>query len=106
MWETWGEDYVVAAWAKGLPEGIVRDRHAAHSALLIALSRLVISLPYMLSGLVIIEDALHWPGLSQALFQSLYQQDMPMVMGALLVVGVVCAVARLGLALSASPGDI
>lgn len=100
MWETRGEDYVTAARAKGLPEHAVRDRHAVHSALPVALSRLVISLPYLLSGLVIIEDALQWPGLSQALFHSLYQQDMPMVMGGLLVVGIVCAVARLGLDLA------
>jgi len=100
MTEVLGEDYISAARAKGLPGRLIRDRHAARNALLPALSRLVISLPYLLTGLVIIEDALRWPGLSQALFWALYQQDMPTVMGALLLVGVVCAVARLALDLA------
>lgn len=89
------EDYISLARAKGLPEHVVRDRHAARNALLPVFSRLVISLPYLLTGLVIIEDVLDWPGISGALFTSLYQQDIPVVMGALLVVGVLSALARL-----------
>lgn len=95
MTDTLKEDYVSMARAKGLPEHVVRDKHAARNALLPVLSRLVISLPYLLTGLVIIEDVLKWPGISGALFESLYNQDMPTVMGALLIVGVFSAVARL-----------
>ncbi len=95
MMDTLKEDYVNTARAKGLPDRVVRDKHAARNALLPVFSRLVISLPYLLTGLVIIEDVLHWPGISGALFHSLYNQDMPVVMGALLMVGVLSAVARL-----------
>ncbi len=95
MMDTLKEDYVTLARAKGVPERVVRDRHAARNALLPVLSRLVISFPYLLTGLVIIEDTFNWPGVSMMLFSSLYQQDMPTVMGTLLVVGVISAVARL-----------
>lgn len=97
MQDTLGEEYITAAQAKGLPDRTVRDRHAARNALLPVLSRLLISLPYLLTGLVIVEDVVGWPGMSEALFQSLYQQDMPTVMGGLLIVGVVASVARLAL---------
>jgi peptide/nickel transport system permease protein len=97
MMDTIKEDYVSAARAKGLPDRVVRDKHAARNALLPVFSRLAISLPYLLTGLVIIEDVLNWPGISGALFNSMYNQDIPMVMGALLIVGVLAAVARLGL---------
>jgi peptide/nickel transport system permease protein len=97
MTDTLKEEYVNTARAKGLPDHVIRDRHAARNALLPVFSRLVISLPYLLTGLVIIEDVLGWPGISGALFNSLYQQDMPVVMGALLIVGVLSAVARLAL---------
>ncbi len=97
MMDTIKEDYVTAARAKGLPNRVVRDKHAARNALLPVFSRLAISLPYLLTGLVIIEDVLNWPGISGALFNSMYNQDIPMVMGALLIVGVLAAVARLGL---------
>ena len=95
MADTLGESYVITARAKGLPNCVVRDKHAARNALLPVLSRLVVSLPYLLTGLVIVEDVLRWPGISGALFYSLYQQDIPVVMGALLMVGVLSAVARL-----------
>ncbi|HDQ72434.1 MAG TPA: ABC transporter permease [Chloroflexi bacterium] len=97
MTDTLKEEYVNTARAKGLPSHVIRDRHAARNALLPVFSRLVISLPYLLTGLVIIEDVLGWPGISGALFNSLYQQDMPVVMGALLMVGVLSSVARLAL---------
>jgi peptide/nickel transport system permease protein len=95
MMDTLKEDYVTTARAKGLPDAVVRDRHAARNALLPVLSRLVVSLPYLLTGLVILEVALEWPGISSAMFDSFYEQDMPMIMGGLLLVGVICAVARL-----------
>jgi peptide/nickel transport system permease protein len=95
MQDTLGEEYITAAQAKGIPDRVVRDRHAARNALLPVLSRLLISLPYLLTGLVIVEDVVGWRGMSQALFDSLYQQDMPTVMGGLLVVGVIASVARL-----------
>jgi peptide/nickel transport system permease protein len=97
MTDTLKEDYITTARAKGLPNRLVRDRHAARNALLPVFSRLIVSLPYMLTGLVIIEVAVRWPGLSGSLFGALYQQDMPMVMTGLLVVGLLAAVARLSL---------
>jgi peptide/nickel transport system permease protein len=95
MTDTLKEEYITTARAKGLPERDVRDRHAMRNALLPVLSRLVVSFPYLLTGLVIVERALDWPGLSSALFDSLYNQDIPTALGALLVVGVASSLARL-----------
>jgi peptide/nickel transport system permease protein len=95
MTDTLHEDYVVTARAKGLPDPVVRDRHVARTALLPVFSKLIVSLPYLLTGLVIVETALAWPGISSAMFGSFYQQDMPVVMGGLFLIGVLCAVARL-----------
>jgi peptide/nickel transport system permease protein len=95
MTDTLKEIYVSTARAKGLPDNVVRDKHAARNALLPVLSRLVISLPYLLTGVVIIEQRFNWPGLSGMLFDSFIQQDMPLILGGLLVVGVLSAVARL-----------
>lgn len=91
------EEYVKTARAKGLPERLVRDRHASRNAILPVVSRLVITLPYLFTGVVIIEDVLEWPGIGTSLFDSLYQQDMPMVMAMFLFVGALTLVARLGL---------
>lgn len=89
------QEYIQVARAKGLPERIVRDRHASRNALLPVVSRLIITLPYLFTGVVIIEDVLEWPGLGSAMFTSLYQQDMPMVMAMFIIVGALTLVARM-----------
>ena len=58
MLETVREDYVMAARAKGLPEKLVRDRHAARNALLPVVTSLVYSLIFAIDGSVIIEGRL------------------------------------------------
>ena len=88
-------EYVQIARAKGLPESTVRDLHAARNALLPVLSRLVISLPYLITGVVIIESSVGWPGLGTSLWNALYWQNMPVVMDTLLIVGIITLGARL-----------
>jgi len=101
------EDYVMVARAKGLPERQVRDRHAARAALLPVLSRFTVAIPYFLTGLVILEVVFGQSqqsgglpiaptlmrfsapaGLGTLLFDALSSQDTPLLLGALLVVGV------------------
>jgi peptide/nickel transport system permease protein len=93
--EQHNQEYVTVARAKGLPESIVRDKHASRNAILPVISRFIITLPFLLTGIVIIEDVLNWPGVGSSLFNSLYQQDMPVVMILFLLVGLVTLVARL-----------
>ena len=97
MTDTLYEEYIFAARAKGLPEGTIRDRHAARNALLPVLSRLIVSMPYLLTGLVMIEDAIGTGGLGSVLFGALNTQDIPVVMGALVIIGVIALIARLSL---------
>ena len=52
---------------------------------------------YLLTGIVIIENAVQWPGMGSLLFLSLYKQDMPVVMALLLIVGVISMIARFAL---------
>jgi peptide/nickel transport system permease protein len=95
MTEVMKEEYVRTAHAKGLPSSTVRERHAARNALLPVLSRLVISLPYLITGVVIVESSVGWPGMGTNMWNALYWQNMPVVMATLLIVGVLSLVARL-----------
>jgi ABC-type dipeptide/oligopeptide/nickel transport system permease component len=99
------EDYIHTARAIGMTEKQVRDRHASRVALLPALSRFVVSLPFVLSGLVIVEYAftvpthygasINFPGLSSVLFSSLQARDYPLVVGGLLFIGAISVGARI-----------
>lgn len=97
MLDTQHELYVQTARAKGLPEKAVRDRHAARNALLPALSRFVVNMPYLLTAIVIIEHATEWDGIGNLLFGSIYNQNTYVYMGVLVVVGIVSLLARIGL---------
>jgi peptide/nickel transport system permease protein len=97
MTDTLKEEYVKFARAKGIPDSSVRDKHAARNAIMPVVSRVVISIPFLLTGVVIIEDALGFPGIGTLLWDSLYQQDMPVVMVILLLVGLLAVFARIAL---------
>jgi peptide/nickel transport system permease protein len=97
MADTIHEEYIATAKAKGLKPRIVRDRHAARNALLPVISKLVISLPYLLAGLAFIEYALEWPGMGLRLFNAVSFQNMPVVQGMLVVIGVLTLASRIGL---------
>jgi peptide/nickel transport system permease protein len=89
------EQYITTAQAKGLPAPAIRERYAARNALLPVLSRLVVSLPYLITGVVIIESSVGWPGMGTSMWNALYWKNMPVVMATVLVVGVLSLAARL-----------
>lgn len=97
MLETQYETFITTARAKGLPERLVQSRHAARHALLPVLSRLIINLPFVVTGLVIVERATRWHGLGEMLFSAIEQQDTYVYMGIMVLVGAVTLAARLAL---------
>jgi len=94
MTDVMHEQYVHTAFAKGLSSQAVRDRHVARNALLPVLSGLVIRLPYLLTGAVMLERALNWQGIGTELFMAVGVQNILLVMGLMLVIGMVSLAAR------------
>jgi peptide/nickel transport system permease protein len=96
MLGTLREDYILTARAKGLPEPLVRDRHAARNALLPVWTGLVFGLSGSVGGVVVIEAVFSWPGLGLALLDAALNQDIPVAMGILTTLGILTLVAHLG----------
>ena len=95
MLETIREDYIVAARAKGVPENLIRDRHAARNALLPVVTSLVYSLVFAIDGSVIIEAVFSWPGIGQMLLSAVLAEDLPLVLGAFVFIGIFALIAHL-----------
>lgn len=95
MLETLREDYILTARAKGLPDKVVRDKHAARNALLPVWTGLVFSIGRSLSGGIITETIFSWPGLGLTLLNASLVADIPVAMGALTVVGILTLVSHL-----------
>jgi peptide/nickel transport system permease protein len=93
--DTMHEPYIVTARAKGLPDRVVRDRHVTRNAILPVISALLIRLPLLLTGAVMIEQSLNWEGIGTTLFFAVGRQDIFVVMGLILVIGVISIVTRI-----------
>jgi peptide/nickel transport system permease protein len=95
MLETLREDYIMAARAKGLPEKVIRDKHAARNAMLPVVTAFVFALASALDGGVITETVFSWPGMGLTLLEAVLVQDIPMVMGGLVFIGMLALLAHL-----------
>ena len=85
MLETLGEDYVLTARAKGLPDRTVIRRHALRNALLPTVTLIALSLGYIVAGAILVEIVFTWPGIGWGLYQAVEQRDYPMLQGGFLV---------------------
>ncbi len=86
-----GRDYVRTARAKGLDERRVIWRHAFRNAMLPIVTLAGLDLGFMLGGVVVIESVFGWPGIGSQAVRAISQEDLPVLMGTLLV-GTVCIV--------------
>lgn len=85
MLEALGQEFVLAARAKGLSERAVVVGHALRNALLPLITILGLSLPALIGGSVIIESLFGIPGMGQLFYQSVLSRDYPLVMGNLVL---------------------
>jgi ABC-type dipeptide/oligopeptide/nickel transport system permease component len=88
MLETLGEDYVLTARAKGLPQRRIVVRHAFRNALLPTTTLIAISIGYVVAGVILVEAVFSWPGIGLAVYQAVLERDYPMLQGAFLVLTV------------------
>jgi peptide/nickel transport system permease protein len=96
MLETLREDYVMAARAKGLPDKVIRDKHAARNTMLPVATSFVLAIAFVLDGGVITETIFSWPGMGRTLLIAAQTQDIPMVIGGLLFTGILALTGHLG----------
>lgn len=83
------EDYVLTGRAKGLTERAVRDRHVARNVMGPVLAGSFLTFPTVLAGMIIVEYELEMQGLSTVLFSAIEFQDIPVIMGLMVVLGII-----------------
>jgi ABC-type dipeptide/oligopeptide/nickel transport system permease component len=85
MLETLGEDYVLTARAKGLPQRRIVMRHGLRNALLPIATLVALSLGFIVAGAILVEIVFSWPGIGLAVFDAVNARDYPMLQGAFLL---------------------
>lgn len=81
-----GADYVRTAQAKGLRPPRVIGVHVMRNSLLPVMAVVGLQLGHLLGGAVVVETIFGWPGLGRLTVQAIFDRDLPVVMGAALVI--------------------
>lgn len=90
-----GQDYILAARARGLSERRILFRHALRNALLPIITLLGLSLPFLLGGAVVVEVVFGWPGLGRVAIEAIWARDYPVIMATTLVSAVTVVIGSL-----------
>jgi len=95
MLEQYGQDYVVTARAKGLPEKRITFGHVLRNALLPVVTMAGVQVGALIGGSVIVESVFAWPGLGMLAFESLFARDLNLLLGIFLISSVLVVVVNL-----------
>ncbi|MGP1908967.1 nickel ABC transporter permease [Metabacillus sp. JX24] len=88
LMESYSEDYVRAARARGVKEWRILWIHAIRAALLPVMTVLGLSMGSLLGGAVVIEILFSWPGLGSMAVDAIFARDYPVIQGYVLLTGV------------------
>jgi peptide/nickel transport system permease protein len=92
--ETVREPYVTTAYAKGLGSRVVQVKHVLRNALIPVTVSFFLSLPWIISGSVIIENVFAWPGMGRLVWSSIQRQDYPVVQGVFIIITVLTVISN------------
>ncbi len=95
MLDVLGEDYVRTARSKGIGERRVVHRHALRSALTPLVTQFGIDLGTLLGGIIVTETVFGLPGLGQQIYTSISRQDLPVIIGLVLLASAFVVVANI-----------
>ncbi|HEY8181818.1 MAG TPA: ABC transporter permease [Thermoanaerobaculia bacterium] len=89
------QDYITTARAKGAGPQNVLWRHAFRNALIPLITLLGLTIPYLISGSVIVEQIFQWDGIGRLYFTAILTRDYPIVLGLTVVTALVTLLASL-----------
>lgn len=93
--EVFRQDFITAARAKGAGEMAVMWRHAFRNALIPIITLFGITIPYLISGSVIVEQIFQWDGIGLLYMQAVLARDYPTIMGLTVISAAVTLLASL-----------
>jgi peptide/nickel transport system permease protein len=95
MLDTMGEDYIRTARAKGLPERTVVVKHGLRSALTPILTIFGLDLGLLLGGAILTESTYSLPGIGKYSVDAIVNNDLPKVLGVVLLGSIFIVLANL-----------
>jgi peptide/nickel transport system permease protein len=93
--DTLAQDYMRTARAKGLPERLVLWRHLLRNSLITVVTLVGLSIPYILTGTLIIEQVFNFPGAGLEYYNATLRNDYEVMLGITVLVGVITVLGNL-----------
>lgn len=90
-----GEDYVNAAYARGLPDKLIVNRYVKKNAMLPMVTGIAMSFGAMISGSTLIENTFLYPGVGYFIAKASSSRDFTMMQGLLLITSIANILANL-----------
>lgn len=78
-------EFVDAARAKGLPEGVVMFKHVLRNAINPLITAFGLAFSTLLSGALLVENVMNYPGLGQLVYEAFIRQDQFVVLAAVMM---------------------
>jgi peptide/nickel transport system permease protein len=79
MVEETGRDYITTAVAKGATRPKVMLAHMLKNAMIPIITRVMISLPFLIGGSILLENQFRIPGMGKALIDAITNKDFPVI---------------------------
>ncbi|MCW2780691.1 MAG: transporter permease [Marmoricola sp.] len=95
MLDVMGEDYIRTARAKGISRPRILFRHVLRSAITPVVTQFGIDVGTMLGGVVVTENVFGLPGMGQLIVSSITRQDLPTIIGLVLLASAFVIVANI-----------
>ncbi len=89
------KDFVRTARSKGLSDFLVNWRHVFQNTMVLILTTIGLQFGTLIGSTVIVEKLFSWPGIGSLLVDSIYQRDIPVTQGCLLVIILIFLVVNL-----------
>ena len=90
-----GQEYMIVARAKGLPERILKYRHGMRTAMLPFFTLFAAQMGLAVTGSIFIETLFAYPGMGLMMFEAVGTRDYPLLEGAFLVIAIAVLLANL-----------
>jgi peptide/nickel transport system permease protein len=95
MLDVFGEDYIRTARSKGMSERRVVMRHNLRSALTPVVTQFGLDVGTLMGGAIVTETVFELPGLGYSAVQAITKQDLPEILGIVVVAATAVVIANL-----------
>ena len=89
------KDFIRTARSKGLSELLVNSRHVFQNTMILVLTTVGLQFGSLIGTTVVVEKLFSWPGIGSLLVDSIYQRDIPVTQGCILVIILIFLVVNL-----------